>query len=285
MRAVLSAPPAASARARGETRPHSTARTTMPLSESELADIRSEAFADDLPIDLATMSLWSPDEAAEYFGSGGLTAPAPAALAPAPAQEGPPVLVCFYSAGMTAAQGRGQLKRWLAAAARAGYASQLVLDHPTEWAGRPEPPDWHEYLAQCEREIDADPARAGRRLVIFGHSHGALAAYGLAARLGTRVTKLYVAARRPPTVELLGEVVTTPTSSKFRGVRLTMPLPYQPTSRCGASTARPRCAARPLATNSSSRQWWVRGRTSFSKASRSGRPQAGPVRSRRRSPL
>ena len=31
----------------------------MPLTLDELEDIRSEHFADDLPIDLARMSLWT----------------------------------------------------------------------------------------------------------------------------------------------------------------------------------------------------------------------------------
>ena len=57
----------------------------MPLTLAELEDIRSEHFADDLPIDLARMSRWSAADASEYFESGGTIAPQP------PKRRFPPV--------------------------------------------------------------------------------------------------------------------------------------------------------------------------------------------------
>ena len=46
----------------------------MPLTLDELEDIRSEHFADDLPIDLARMSLWSAADASVIVLAGGGTA-------------------------------------------------------------------------------------------------------------------------------------------------------------------------------------------------------------------
>ena len=57
----------------------------MPLTLEELEDIRSEHFADDLPIDLARMSLWSAADASQFFESGGTIAPQP------PKRQFPPV--------------------------------------------------------------------------------------------------------------------------------------------------------------------------------------------------
>ena len=43
----------------------------MPLTEAELLDLQAECFADDLPLDVAKMSLWTEDEARSYFEGGG----------------------------------------------------------------------------------------------------------------------------------------------------------------------------------------------------------------------
>ena len=45
------------------------ASLAMPLSLSEIEDIRDECLADDLDIDFERMSLWSADEARVYFES------------------------------------------------------------------------------------------------------------------------------------------------------------------------------------------------------------------------
>lgn len=58
----------------------------MPLDRATLEDIQSAFLADDLPIDMERMSLWTYEEATTYFETGGETVPgaaAPAASAPA----------------------------------------------------------------------------------------------------------------------------------------------------------------------------------------------------------
>ena len=52
----------------------------MPLTLEELQEIQADAMADDLEIDFDKMSLWSKEEATEYFESGGDVVPG----------EGPP---------------------------------------------------------------------------------------------------------------------------------------------------------------------------------------------------
>lgn len=47
----------------------------MPLSQADLEDIQAEAMADDVAIDLATMSLWTRSQAEAYFESGGTDKP------------------------------------------------------------------------------------------------------------------------------------------------------------------------------------------------------------------
>ena len=114
-----------------------------------------------------------------------------------------PVLVCFYSGGMTAAQGFSHLKDLLDSAKDSGLET-LVLDHATE-----EPyktcKDWPSYLEALQQQVERPELRS-RPLILFAHSHGSLAAYGLAKRLGKRVLKFFVAARRPPSMPLLDEV-------------------------------------------------------------------------------
>ena len=55
----------------------------MPLSLEELKDLQCDAMADDVDIDLEKMSLWTVDEARNYFESGGVDEPAAAGTAPA----------------------------------------------------------------------------------------------------------------------------------------------------------------------------------------------------------
>ena len=43
----------------------------MPLTQEELEDIRSECFAEDVPITMESMSEWSEEAARAYFESGG----------------------------------------------------------------------------------------------------------------------------------------------------------------------------------------------------------------------
>jgi len=54
--------------------------------------------------------------------------------------------------------------------------------------------------------VDAEPGFTHRPVIIFAYSYGCLSAYGLAQRLGSRLKKLYILARRPPHMPLLDEV-------------------------------------------------------------------------------
>lgn len=122
-----------------------------------------------------------------------------------------PVLLAFYSGGMKPAQGQAHLKAFLEAASSAGFSKQIVLDHATEEPFR-KCSKWDEYLDELQKQVET-PEFHSRSVVIFAHSHGCLAAYGLAKRLGKRLVKLYVAARRPPNLPLLDEVWGVPSGS------------------------------------------------------------------------
>ena len=55
----------------------------MPLTMERLEELQAEYFAQDVPIDFATMSKWTEEEASEYFDLGGVTKPGGAAAKPA----------------------------------------------------------------------------------------------------------------------------------------------------------------------------------------------------------
>ncbi|CAK9014438.1 unnamed protein product [Durusdinium trenchii] len=126
-----------------------------------------------------------------------------------------PVLVCFYSGGMSRAQGQAHLNVVLDAAKAAGLDT-LVLDHATEEPYR-SCKDWAEYLQALQQQVET-PDLHSRPLILFAHSHGCLQAYGLARCLGCRVLKLYVAARRPPTMPLLDEVWGVSKTSDMKSI-------------------------------------------------------------------
>ena len=75
----------------------------MPLSLSEIEDIRDECLADDLDIDFERMSLWSADEARVYFESGGEVEPPSQSSTPLPSPDNAPKLP---------APSEEQLKSW-----------------------------------------------------------------------------------------------------------------------------------------------------------------------------
>lgn len=121
------------------------------------------------------------------------------------AQQGVPLLVCLYCGGMTSRQGQAHMAAFLTSAVSiAGVTDHIVLDHATE-PGFEECTSWEAYLDSLVAKVSG-PGLDGRPLLIFAHSHGCLAAYGLALRLGARVLKLYAVARRPPSQPLLDEV-------------------------------------------------------------------------------
>jgi len=115
-----------------------------------------------------------------------------------------PLIVCFYSGGMTAAQGKGQMRHFLQAAGKEGLKDSLVLDHVGE-PGYEDCADFSDYVSRLAAKLEAEPKAAGRPLFIVAHSHGTVPAWGLAKRLGERCLKLYVLTRRPPNGDLLDE--------------------------------------------------------------------------------
>mmetsp|Transcript_3510 Transcript_3510/g.8177 ORF Transcript_3510/g.8177 Transcript_3510/m.8177 type:complete len:344 (-) Transcript_3510:96-1127(-) len=131
------------------------------------------------------------------------------------ADQGPalPVLACFYSGGMTSAQGRGQLKHWLAAAEKEGFTDTVVLDHIGE-EGYADCKDFADYTSRLKQALDGDPKLRDRPVCVVAHSHGTVPAWGLARLLGDRVLKLYVLTRRPPNGALLDETWGVDSASK-----------------------------------------------------------------------
>eukprot|EP00746_Dinoflagellata_sp_MGD_P007052 gnl/MRDRNA2_/MRDRNA2_113925_c0_seq1.p1 gnl/MRDRNA2_/MRDRNA2_113925_c0~~gnl/MRDRNA2_/MRDRNA2_113925_c0_seq1.p1 ORF type:complete len:281 (-),score=52.77 gnl/MRDRNA2_/MRDRNA2_113925_c0_seq1:72-914(-) len=127
----------------------------------------------------------------------------------APAQEqqftGKPVLVLFFSGGMTAAQGKDTMKMFIKAAEEKGLTDIILLGHATEpyYEGCN---TWKSYTTKLAAQVDDEASHKGRPLIVVAHSHGCLEAFGFCQQLGNRVLKLYVVARRDPGTELLGEV-------------------------------------------------------------------------------
>eukprot|EP00746_Dinoflagellata_sp_MGD_P030218 gnl/MRDRNA2_/MRDRNA2_17164_c0_seq1.p1 gnl/MRDRNA2_/MRDRNA2_17164_c0~~gnl/MRDRNA2_/MRDRNA2_17164_c0_seq1.p1 ORF type:complete len:165 (+),score=30.29 gnl/MRDRNA2_/MRDRNA2_17164_c0_seq1:58-495(+) len=105
---------------------------------------------------------------------------------------------------MTAKQGRGIMKDWLAAVKDAGLEDVLILDHPTEDLFK-ECKTWDMYISKLVEQVET-PEFKDRQLLVFAHSHGCLEAYGFAHRLPKRVLKMYLVARRPPNIPVLDEV-------------------------------------------------------------------------------
>lgn len=129
---------------------------------------------------------------------------------------GVPLLVCFFSGGMTLPQGQSLLKQWLErAASDLQLKDQVVLPHIGEPGCGCESVEWADYIDWCQSQVYANPEDAMRPVVIVGHSHGAVASYALARRLGKRVLKLCVVCRRPPHAPLLDEVLEVDCGAKM----------------------------------------------------------------------
>ena len=106
----------------------------MPLTRSQLEDIQGACLADDIAIDMERMSVWTEEEAQQYFESGGEVAPAartstaaatpPVDLKPTENASAPP-----SDAEVLAAKERGSsaLKAGDLTAAAAEYRSALAL--------------------------------------------------------------------------------------------------------------------------------------------------------------
>ena len=124
--------------------------------------------------------------------------------------SGLPVVVCLYSAGMTIAGGRSLMKPMMDALASAGFKDQLTLDHHNE-APYDACKTFDEYSKALHEALNAEPKFKGRPFVLVAHSHGSNGAYGLARLLGPKARILITIGRRPPTVELIGDVFGEPT--------------------------------------------------------------------------
>lgn len=61
----------------------------MPLTKEELEEIQAEHMADDLEIDLEKMSLWTKEQANDYFESGGEVVPGAGPVGPEPVASVP----------------------------------------------------------------------------------------------------------------------------------------------------------------------------------------------------
>mmetsp|Transcript_707 Transcript_707/g.2051 ORF Transcript_707/g.2051 Transcript_707/m.2051 type:complete len:392 (+) Transcript_707:56-1231(+) len=143
---------------------------------------------------------WGAEEQNSFFAS--MSRPADQGLVGKLADE--PILVVFYSGGMSKQQGKDLVAEFLETAKAKGLTDQVVLDHPEQYDIKDEGTDgWPRYLDALQRELDGTPDRLGRPVLIWGHSKGATAAMTLAARLGSRVLKVYVCASAAPN---MGEV-------------------------------------------------------------------------------
>ncbi|KAL3912488.1 MAG: hypothetical protein SGPRY_008321 [Prymnesium sp.] len=119
---------------------------------------------------------------------------------------GLPVLVCAYSSGVTRSVGRTIMQPLLSACAEIGLSDQIVVDHHNE-------PEYctsstlSEYAARLrDTVIREKPDREQRPWVLLAHSHGCVAAYGLARLLGPQVRHMCILCCRAPTIEMLHDV-------------------------------------------------------------------------------
>jgi len=133
-----------------------------------------------------------------------------------PVPVGKPVLALFYSGGMTAGQGRANMKGLIGCAKTEGIEDVAVLDHVGE-KGFEDCKDFDDYVGRLAAKLDTEKL-AGRPVIIMAHSHGSLPGWGLAKRLGARCLKLYVMARRPPNGPLLDETWDVDCAEKVAGL-------------------------------------------------------------------
>jgi len=110
-----------------------------------------------------------------------------------------PVLVVFYSGGVSKQQGFELVRDFIQTARAKGLTNQVVLHHPDGYDldGEGTEP-WPRYIDRLIEEIDSEPSRSGRPLLLWGHSKGATPALSLATRLQDRVLKVYCVASGAP---------------------------------------------------------------------------------------
>lgn len=103
-----------------------------------------------------------------------------------------PVLCIWYSGGLDPTQGREQMEKLVNEARQAGLQHVLVMDYPDTYGitGQGSAP-WCRYVEYMVKELDSDPDRRQRPVILLGHSRGATPAMTMAAKLGDRVLKVY----------------------------------------------------------------------------------------------
>jgi surfactin synthase thioesterase subunit len=128
---------------------------------------------------------------------------------------GKPVLACLFSAGVDPTQGRGLHRPFIDAALKAGAIADAAsdvfyCDHYIEKKFE----DCDKYEKYIER-IAAPIYASGRPVIVVGHSHGTIAGFGLASKLGPRCRIMFAVGRRPPTIELLSECFGAKTGAEM----------------------------------------------------------------------
>mmetsp|Transcript_45522 Transcript_45522/g.117701 ORF Transcript_45522/g.117701 Transcript_45522/m.117701 type:complete len:391 (-) Transcript_45522:121-1293(-) len=114
--------------------------------------------------------------------------------------EDHPVLVLFYSGGMSPQQGKELIAEFLETAKGKGFHDQVILHHADQYDIDVEGTDgWPMYVDALVDAIDSKPELRGRPLFIWGHSKGTTAAMTLAARVGSRALSVYLCASGAPT--------------------------------------------------------------------------------------
>mmetsp|Transcript_129245 Transcript_129245/g.326233 ORF Transcript_129245/g.326233 Transcript_129245/m.326233 type:complete len:292 (+) Transcript_129245:80-955(+) len=118
------------------------------------------------------------------------------------ASSSTPIFVAWYSGGFHKEKGEELLTMLLDSVKREFlHIDTLVLHYPDVYDIEGEGSDpWPSYVDRLIQEIDQEPSRAGRPLILFGHSRGNAPAMTVAARLGQRVLKIYLAASDAPVI-------------------------------------------------------------------------------------
>jgi len=111
-----------------------------------------------------------------------------------------PIFVGWYSGGFHQKDGEALLEPLMSAVQHEFPQMETMFLHfPDAYGMTGEGRDpWPAYVDRLVEEIDKEPSRTGRPLILFGHSRGNAPAMTLAKRLGPRVLKVYIASSAAP---------------------------------------------------------------------------------------
>jgi len=111
-----------------------------------------------------------------------------------------PIFCAWYSGGFFPKDGEALIGPLMAAVKKEFPQIDVMTMHFPDAYGMTgegtEP--WPDYISRLVEEIDKEPSRTGRPLILFGHSRGSCPAMCLAKRLGRRVLKVYIACSGGP---------------------------------------------------------------------------------------